>query len=919
MTMHGIGKQLLSAVLAAVMLLGGPAPALGASLFERQETQTIADGVTYQRILRFGDQGWANIHVVRKDLKNRNASLALLNSAAGVSTRDTVAAMVKQAERPVAAVNADFFYLTKPDSPLGIMVRDGQLVSSPVLVKPYNALTVLKDGRASFGPWNLAMRISNGKGLEFPVQAFNKITWNYRMLTVLDRSWGPMTPGAAADYPDLVEVVVADGTIREIRQGFPPVAIPEDGFVVLASDAQGRLLAQNFRQGDALAFEAGSDVSEVDIAVGGGTLLVREGQIVPFTEPVNGTSSRTAIGTNSTGDQLMLVTVDGRHSSYRGMDNAQMAALMIELGARNAMMMDGGGSTTLLRQSLGDTGLEQVTYASDGRLRPVINTLAITSAAPTGVLSGVLLEAAQDRVFTGSPVALTLKGYDTVYQPLAIAQEKVKYRILSGKGQVAGGRLIPLEGGELAVEASYEGKTAVVTLKVLGDLAALELDLSRNTVSPGDQVSLTVTGIDRNGYRAVLDSDAVAFADDAGLGQFAGGIWTAGPREGTSVLRASSGGYRASAAVASGAQRTALGPLESYGFAFTSQPQTVTGQVSVVPGGQAGGNAARLDYDFTAGTGTTAAYLSFANGGIPLAARPQKIGVWVYAEQTTPHWIRGQIRDRNGALQTIEFKQGIDWTGWKRLEAAVPAGLAVPASLETLYVVEPGTYKTRGTLLFDGLELMNPLALPALSAADKGGVLEDQLNRKPSTYEKKWMVYGGSSSADLMGQVAQTLSDGYEMALFTGPYDSAVLGQTGKSTAGTNAGYATAEREDELLIFLNNQNDGLRKSNYSQWPWLKSLLETTQKQNVLVFLQKPIWGPGGFTDKLEADLLGSQLSSLAERGASVYVFYGGGGTAVETRDGVRYLGTGTGKDQFISLYKADGRMLYTVEKLKTVR
>lgn len=93
------------------------------------------------------------------------------------------------------------------------------------------------------------------------------------------------------------------------------------------------------------------------------------------------------------------------------------------------------------------------------------------------------------------------------------------------------------------MEASYEGKTAVVTLKVLGDLAALELDLSRNTVSPGDQVSLTVTGIDRNGYRAELDSDAVAFADDAGLGQFAGGIWTAGPREGTTVLGPPSGAF----------------------------------------------------------------------------------------------------------------------------------------------------------------------------------------------------------------------------------------------------------------------------------------------------------------------------------------------------------------------------------------
>lgn len=916
MTMHRIGKQLLSAVLAAAMLIGTPAPVGAASLFEKQSTETIAEGVTYQEILRFGDQGWTNIHVIRKDLQNEGSGLSLAFSGSGVSTRETVPVMAARTERPVAGINADFFYLTKPDSPLGIMVEDGKLISSPVLVKPYNALTVLTDGQASFGPWTCSLKISNGKGLEFPVQAFNKITWNYRMMTVLDRNWGAMTPGAAADYPDLVEVVVVDDRIQEIRQGQPAVAIPADGFVVLASDAQGQLLAQNFRVGDTLTFDTGTGLTKVDVAVGGGTMLVRDGQITPFVEPVTGTSSRTAIGTNGTGDQLILATVDGRHTSYRGMDNAQMAALMIELGARNAMMMDGGGSTTMVRQALGTDTLEQVTYASDGQLRPVINSLVVTASEATGKLAGVLINSGQEAAFVESPVALKLMGYDTAYQPMEIPQNEVKYTVTSGKGRIEGGKLIPMASGTLTVEASYQGKTATETLKVLSDLAALELSLSQSAVSPGTQVPLTVTGIDRNGYRAALDSAAVTFSDDARLGTFSQGVWSAGLQEGTTVLRASFGGLRASAAAAVGSKRTPVGKLDSFGYAFLSYPQEVTGQVSVSPEGHSSGNAARLDYDLTAGSGTTAAYLTFANNGIPLTSRPQKISVWVKAERTTPHWIRGQIRDGNGTVQTIEFKQGVDWTGWKRLEATVPAGLVMPAALERLYVVEPGTYKTRGTLLFDDLELLNPLSLPTLSAEEKGGVLKDALNQKPADISKQWLVYGGSADAGLMSRVAGTLGGAYEMGLFTGAFDNAALSQTGKTVAGTNGGYAQADRGDDLLVFLNDQNDGLRKSDYNQWPWLKSLLENTGKKNVLVFLQKPIWGSAGFTDKLEADLLGSQLSALAERGTNVYVFYGGGSVTAQTRDGVRYIGTGTEKDQYVSLFRSGDRFYYTFETLK---
>lgn len=920
--MHDIKKRILAAGLASMLLLTGiPGSVYGASLYEKSETQTIADGVTHQNLLRFGDQGWVNVNVIRKDLKNTNSALQVVSSAAGVSSRDTVPNMAKQVPNTVAAVNADFFYLMKPDSPLGVMVKDGKLISSPVLVKPYNALSVTTAGQAYFSTWQNNLSVTTQRGETIPISAFNKITWNYCKTTILDRNWGTYTPGMAAAYADMVEIVVEDGLVKEVRQGQPPVAIPQNGFVLLASGANGQKLAASIAAGEMLVFNAATSpgIENLNLAVGGGTMLVQNGQIASFTEPVNGYASRTALGVNNAGDQLIMATVDGRSASYKGYDNMQMASLMLELGAYNAMMMDGGGSTTMLRRNLGESGAEVVTYASDGKLRPVINSLVVSSTGQGGELAGILLKSAQEQAFAGTPVSLSVKGYDKAYQPIAVGSEQVTYSVISGNGKIENSRLIPAESGTVIVEASYQGKTAQKTIKVLSDLAAIELNLSDSSVNPGDGVNLDVSGIDRNGYRAALSRDAVQFTDDKGLGTIQNGVYTAGLQEGSTIIRASFGGHKAAAALSSGYKRTPLKPLENYGYAFVSQPQTVTGQVSVAPGGQVNANAARLDYNFIGSTGTTAAYLTFASGGIPMTARPQKIGVWVNADQMTPHWIRGQIKDANGNAQTIEFKQGIDWTGWKHLEAAVPSNLAMPAYLERLYVVEPNEYKTQGTLLFDGLEMMMPLPLAQLSADERGGVTKDQFNQKPSSFEKKWLVYGGSSKTDNLEKVVSTLADGYEMALFTGPYDSTVIGKSGKTAAGTNAGYATATRDNELLVFLNDQNDGLRKTDYNQWPWLKNLLETTQKKNVLIFLQKPIWGTGGFSDRKEADLLGEQLSKLTEKGTNVYVFYGGGNTGIETRNGVRYLGTGKDKDQFISLYKKDGNILYTVDKLKTKR
>jgi hypothetical protein len=85
---------------------------------------------------------------------------------------------------------------------------------------------------------------------------------------------------------------------------------------------------------------------------------------------------RSAIGLSEDQRTLILVAVDGRSDHSVGMTCPELAELLAELGAWQAINLDGGGSTALFVDGLG-----VVNAPSDGSERAVANHLALVGTA----------------------------------------------------------------------------------------------------------------------------------------------------------------------------------------------------------------------------------------------------------------------------------------------------------------------------------------------------------------------------------------------------------------------------------------------------------------------------------------------------------------------------------------------------------
>ncbi|MFF7902591.1 phosphodiester glycosidase family protein [Streptomyces sp. NPDC007920] len=308
------------------------------------------------------------------DLENRETTSALSNAAGAT-----------------AAVNAGFFVLDPlagaPGDPAGVGVYDGRLLSEPVSGRP-GLVTHTDGGRTEITRFTWQGRVT-GRGTSLSLNGVNRVPGLIRNcgggahdiptalplhdvtctnpdeLVAFTPDFGQRTPGGAG----LEAVLDGHDRVIELRtpRGGP---LPAGGRSVQATGRRVAELTALARVGDHLNIKAtlldgrGHPVTpspRTDI-VNGGPELVRDGRlhVTPATDGmvhpgdpsfyygwVHKRNPRTLAGVDTAG-RTVLITADGRSTGALGLSITEGADIAKSLGLRDAMNLDGGGSTTMV-------------------------------------------------------------------------------------------------------------------------------------------------------------------------------------------------------------------------------------------------------------------------------------------------------------------------------------------------------------------------------------------------------------------------------------------------------------------------------------------------------------------------------------------------------------------------------------------
>ncbi|MFZ4573894.1 MAG: phosphodiester glycosidase family protein [Phycisphaerales bacterium] len=178
---------------------------------------------------------------------------------------------------------------------------------------------------------------------------------------------------------DIIGLSISDGRVISPLRSFEKNADPA---LVFAKDNTARIACIDEAQlPGAWDAVAGVGASEKTPRLGG--LLVQDGKNLgekARVEPMV-RHPRTGAGVSADGRTLWLVVVDGRQAGYSvGMTLPELADLLIELGADDAVALDGGGSSAFVAKK---NESEWITNKpSDGKFRPVANSLGFRLREP---------------------------------------------------------------------------------------------------------------------------------------------------------------------------------------------------------------------------------------------------------------------------------------------------------------------------------------------------------------------------------------------------------------------------------------------------------------------------------------------------------------------------------------------------------
>ena len=659
-------RRALAVIIAATIL--APVSPAHADIGRRIETERterpVAPGVTLSSFDWYQPGGWARGDAMTVDL-TKGTRVGYVDPG----TVAQAAPLSRQAERAVAAVNGDFFDINNSNAPEGVGIRNGHLVKSG-------------QGRAvgidAAGVGSVMETFFEGTlNGSHKVTQLNSARIDVNGIGVFNPLWGSYSRARAVQgATDTAEVIVRDDVVESVGA---PSDKPVTGYALVGRD-QGAQTLKALEPGDRVEVaytNRTSDGSKPETAIGGRQLLVKDGKNVAPTDPLH---PRTAVGFSQDGKKMVLLTVDGRQGAYLpGMNLRDLADAMIELGAHNALNLDGGGSSTMLAREPGTTELKVVNTPSDGGERPIPNGLALYAPTGTGRLVGFSVEPGDKRVFPGLTRRIQVRGHDETYGPATSDHHTV-----ATGGWAVGDTFHAAPFAGPATFTAFRGSIkATAKLTVLGELARLAPASTRVSLGLQETKPLQVNGFDRKGFSARIERADLDLTYDRSVIDVTPDLRIVAKQTGATTIKARAQGHDTQIAVTVGVNDELVAGFDD-APQWTFGSARATGRVQPEPNGHTGAGL-RLSYDFAQSTGTRTAY-AVPPKPLRVNGQPLSLAAWVYGSGKG-EWTAFTVTDANGQSRSL-YGPYITWHGWKRLEVAVPAELKFPVSVNRFYTIE---------------------------------------------------------------------------------------------------------------------------------------------------------------------------------------------------------------------------------------
>lgn len=330
-------------------------------------TTKLPASVAYEKTRVQTGSGSTAVHVLRIDPRDPKIMIRPVIPGDIGSGKETTSVVATRYDA-LAGINGGYF--AGSGAPLGMVVIDGEMVSAPLPRR--SVFGISRAGEPFINAFEFQGRVRTMNNVSLWVSAVNRPP-HAGAVAVYTPRYGPLTPHVQT------AAVIRDGIVQQFASG--RIMIPDRGYVLTVNQTEEELLTRHLTIGQQVTihFDFWPDM-ELISALGGGPRLVKEGEpFVPFvwewfsSRIFSSRAPRTAVGITPQG-KLIFVTVDGRSKRNTGMTLGELARLMVSLGAREAMNLDGGGSATMV------VGGRTVNEPSGGAERAVGSALLILRA-----------------------------------------------------------------------------------------------------------------------------------------------------------------------------------------------------------------------------------------------------------------------------------------------------------------------------------------------------------------------------------------------------------------------------------------------------------------------------------------------------------------------------------------------------------